>query len=108
MRALRYVSSGQLAWEETASPTAPEATGALVRPLAVARCDLDATMVTSGLFAGPFTVGHEFVAEVLTVGAEVAQHKESDLVLVPFQPSCGRCENCQASRYAACTHFRAP
>ena len=45
--------------------------------------------------------GHEFVAEVLTVGAEVAQHKESDLVLVPFQPSCGRCENCQASRYAA-------
>lgn len=35
--------------------------GALVRPLAVGRCDLDHPMAALGFFPGPFAVGHETV-----------------------------------------------
>ncbi len=40
---------------------------AVVRPLAVSRCDLDIAMAAFGLFPGPFTVGHEIAAEVVDV-----------------------------------------
>ena len=44
---------------------------ALVRPLAVAMCDLDAWLVRGAVpFPGPFALGHEFVAEVVQAGEE--------------------------------------
>ncbi len=110
MRALVLTAPGALAWEEVPDPVvAPH--GALVRPLAVARCDLDAPMATLGLFPGPFAVGHEVVAEVVEVGGEVGGDvalRPGARVCVPFQVSCGGCRTCLAGRTAACTTYRAP
>ncbi len=106
MRALVLTGPGRLAWQEVPDPVvAPH--GALVRPLAVARCDLDAPMAALGLFPGPFPVGHEVVAEVVEVGADVAL-RPGARVSVPFQVSCGACGPCRAGRTAACTTYRAP
>lgn len=107
MRGLTYQGPGVLGWTEQPEPQLP-AGGALVRPVAVARCDLDLGMAAYGLFPGPYVVGHECVAEVVEVGPEVTRTAPGRLVLVPFQVSCGHCEPCRASRYAACTSYRAP
>ena len=69
---------------------------ALVRPLAVATCDLDAAMVSGAApLPGPFAFGHEFVAEVAEVahgrsagqdaqpdGRADERHREDELVHV--------------------------
>jgi len=63
--------------------SSPEA--AVVRPVAVARCDLDVG-VLQGAFPlpGPYPFGHEGVAEVVEVGAAVTSVAAGDLVVVPF------------------------
>jgi alcohol dehydrogenase len=78
-----------------------------VRPLAVARCDLDVPMAVLGLFPGPYPVGHELVAEVVDVGPDV-DVQVGARVSVPFQVSCGDCATCRAGRPSACTTCRAP
>jgi threonine dehydrogenase-like Zn-dependent dehydrogenase len=105
---LTYMRSGQIEWEETPEPELIDPSGALVRPVAVARCDLDLPMVTAGIFPPAFAIGHEFVAEILSVGDQVTQRQVGERVLVPFQPSCGSCTACCQARFAACHRFRAP
>jgi len=106
MRALVTTGPGALGWQEVETPALPGDDGALVRPLAVARCDLDPLMVTSGMFPGPFTVGHECAAEVAVPGPDSGL-REGDVVLVPFQVSCGACGPCRAGRFASCLPERA-
>jgi len=77
---------------------------ALVRPRAVATCDLDALIVAgSSPFAPPFAIGHECVAEVLEVGDGVSSVEPGQLVSVPFQISCGECAACVQGRTSNCS-----
>ena len=108
MRQLIYVAPGQVEWEEIPEPRLDDADGALVRPLAVARCDLDLPMVMAGTFPGPFPVGREFVGEIVAVGEGVAERQVGERVLVPFQVSCGACIACRGGRFGACHQYRAP
>jgi alcohol dehydrogenase len=45
---------------------------------------------------------------VISVGDDVAVHRVGDLVIVPFQPSCGTCASCEHQTFAACSTHRAP
>jgi threonine dehydrogenase-like Zn-dependent dehydrogenase len=108
MRQLTFVEAGVLEWREVAAPRLTDPHAALVRPLAVARCDLDLPMAAAGIFPGPFGVGHEIAAEVVAVGDEVVDIEPGRLVLVPFQVSCGACVACDGRRFGACHTFRAP
>jgi alcohol dehydrogenase len=103
-----FVAAGEVVWADVPEPALPGPDGALVRPLAVARCDLDRPMAALGLFPGPFVVGHEMVAEVVAVGDEVGTHRVGDVVVVPFQVSCGACGPCGRGTFAACSTNRAP
>lgn len=107
MRQLTFIEPGTVRWEEGPDPQPADAAAAVVRPLAVARCDLDIAMAAFGIFPGPFAVGHETVAEVVEVGEEVASVSPGDRVIVPFQVSCGSCPACGGSRYAACEPYKA-
>lgn len=106
MRALVNTAPGELVWQDLPD-VAPPTHGALVRPLAVARCDLDVPMAAFGLFPGPYVVGHELVGEVVGVGADV-ELAVGSRVCVPFQVSCGSCPPCLAGRTVACSTYRAP
>lgn len=104
MRELNFVEAGQLEWREAADPALEGDGQALVRPLAVATCDLD-TGVIAGRFPvpGPFAFGHECVAEVVEVGDAVSSVRPGDRVSVAFQISCGECGACRAGHSGSCT-----
>lgn len=54
-------------------------------------------------FPLPLHLGHECVAEVVEVGAEVEAIRPGQRVVVPFQINCGACRPCQLGRTGNCT-----
>lgn len=128
---LFFERPGRLGWRTVGAPRLNGPGQALVRPIAVARCDLDAAIVEGRApfrgaalhwlrdrlprsvgqrrlfrdapFAGPFPFGHECVAEVLEVGEEVRTVRAGDRVVVPFQIACGACDRCGRGVTASCT-----
>jgi len=104
MRQLYFTRPGELQWRQSPEPQLESDLEALVRPLAVATCDLDRMIVRGGLeLDGEFAFGHECVAEVIDVGDAVKSASCGDLVSVPFQISCGTCAACIEGRTANCT-----
>ncbi len=92
MRQLTFVEPGKVEWRDVPDLTLEGDADALVRPLAVATCDLDTALLAGRVPAqGPFGLGHECVAEVTEVGDSVSSVAPGDLVSVPFQISCGEC-----------------
>ena len=104
MQALHYLGKAQLRWQDIPDAALVETSDAIVRPLAVAACDLDRS-IFEGLapFKPPFVIGHEFAGEVMARGEHVTAVDVGDIVLASFQPSCGACVNCQRGYSAACT-----
>ncbi|MEM9615444.1 MAG: alcohol dehydrogenase catalytic domain-containing protein [Actinomycetota bacterium] len=76
---------------------------AVVRPIAVALCDLDVGVLRGDFpLPGPYPLGHEGVAEVVAIGPEVRSVRVGDRVIVPFQISCGECAPCRRGRTGNC------
>lgn len=103
MKQLTYVAPGRIETWEVASPELQASREAIVRPVAVASCDLDTALVR-GLtpWPGPFPLGHEGVAEVIEVGDDVRAVSPGDTVCLPYQVSCGSCARCNAGLTAQC------
>jgi threonine dehydrogenase-like Zn-dependent dehydrogenase len=103
MRQLEFVEKGKLEWRDAPDPKLGGDGEAIVRPVALATCDLDTAFV-QGLapVAGPFSFGHECVGEVTDVGDSVESVKPGDVVSIPFQISCGECDACRAGRSGNC------
>jgi alcohol dehydrogenase len=95
---------GRVRWVEADTPQCGDDESALVRPLAVATCDLDVGILRGGFPppGAPYPLGHEGVAEVVEVGRAVTAVAPGDRVIVPFQISCGRCAPCRAGHTGNC------
>ena len=127
MQQLTYIRKNSLQWRDIAAPTLQSPDAALVRPFVAARCDGDplflhrdlawamntgvalhyldpvvSTMLGEHPFGGPLAVGHEGVAEVIEVGANVKQFKVGDVVIVPWAISCGSCAHCRVGLTSRC------
>lgn len=104
MQQLMFEGPGGVRWDEVAAPVLGSPDAALVRPLVVATCDLDVAAL-KGIYPmpGPYPLGHEGVAEVMEVGDAVRSVAVGDLVIVPFQISCGACDACRRGRTGNCT-----
>lgn len=106
MRQLTCTGPHQLAWLDVPEPVLQADTDALVRPLAVARCDIDRALIAGAFpLRGPFAVGHECVAEVMALGDSVRHLTLGQRVVVPFQLSCGECVACRAGHSAVCSAY---
>ena len=104
MLQLTYTAPRELQWREAPAPQLDSDDAVLVRPVAVATCDLDALIVEGGSpFPPPFPVGHECVAEVGEIGERVSGLQPGALVSVPFQISCGSCAKCRSGRSSNCS-----
>jgi threonine dehydrogenase-like Zn-dependent dehydrogenase len=103
MRQLEITGVRSAEWREAPAPVLQGDGEALVRPLAVAMCDLDAAFLTGMVpVSEPFPLGHECIAEVVDAGDGVTAAAPGDRVVVPFQISCGTCGACRAGRTANC------
>ena len=104
MQQLTYVGDRRFEWQEVPVPALEGVDDALVRPIAVATCDLD-TGIAQGIapLPGPFAFGHEFVADVVEIGNGVTSVQPGDRVIVAFQINCGRCERCRRGLTASCS-----
>jgi alcohol dehydrogenase len=105
MRQLTFIKPGKFEWHDVAAPKLAADTDAIVKPLVVARCDLD-LYIAAGVvpYPGPFAFGHEAIAEVIDAGPK-ANVKPGDRVVVPFQLSCGRCPACKRGYTNTCEAF---
>jgi threonine dehydrogenase-like Zn-dependent dehydrogenase len=103
VRQLTFVEPGKLEWQEAPEPKLEADGEALVRPVAVATCDLDLGIVRGVVpYQEPFPFGHECVAEVTEVGDAVTSVEPGALVSVPFQISCGECARCRRGQTGNC------
>lgn len=103
MRQLTVVEGGHLEWLDVPDVKLEGDGDAIVRPLAVATCDLDSQIVRGTTpFPLPIPLGHECVGEVVEVGDGVRAVSAGDVVAVPFQISCGECDACTAGHTGNC------
>jgi alcohol dehydrogenase len=103
MKALHYVARHRIEWRSIDAPRLAAPTDALVRPRAVAACDLDRLIaIGRSPFPGPFVLGHEFCGEVVAVGDAIASLRPGDRVVASFQPSCGTCPLCVRGHSSVC------
>lgn len=106
MQQLIREAPGRLAWHEIPEPELRGHAEALVRPLAVATCDLDGPIATGeSPIPGEVAMGHECVAEVLEVGRDVQGFRPGDRVVVPFQVNCGTCAQCRRGLTGSCGRY---
>jgi alcohol dehydrogenase len=105
MQQLNFIETGKLEWREAPEPRLETDRQAIVEPVAIATCDLDTLIVRGAVpLQGPFPFGHEGVARVVEVGDAVQKIVPGDLVSIPFQVSCGSCQQCRRGRSAHCRH----
>lgn len=103
MRQLEITGPGAVEWREAPDPALESDLAALVRPVAVALCDLDSAFLSGQIPVGDgFPMGHECTAEVLEIGDAVTGVAPGDHVIVPFQISCGHCDSCRAGHTGSC------
>ena len=103
MRQLDFIEAGKLEWRDAAEPKLEGDGEAVVRPVAVATCDLDRGLLAGAVPAPEsFAFGHEGIAEVVEVGDAVRQVVPGELVSVPFQISCGECGQCRRGHSGNC------
>ena len=83
MKALVLKGKGNIAYIEKERPTLIDAHGALLKPLLVSPCTSDVHTIWQGSPKRPdLTLGHEVIARVEEVGAEVTDFHVGDVVAV--------------------------
>jgi threonine dehydrogenase-like Zn-dependent dehydrogenase len=106
MRQLTCTAPGVVQWLDVPEPSIVDPTDALVRPVAVARCEIDPFLVLAGPTGGDgFALGHEAVVEVTAVGPQVEGLGIGELALPSFQISCGVCPTCRRGHTANCERY---
>lgn len=104
MRRLVFVGPRRVEWVEAPDPELSTERSAIVRPLVVSTCDMDAVALTGAVrFRSGTPMGHEGVGVVEAVGAGVSGHRIGDVVIVPWQISCGVCDRCLRQQDAYCS-----
>jgi len=103
MRQLTFAGPGKVEWREVPDARLRSAVEAVVRPLAVGRCDLDVGFVRGAAPLPPGSpIGHEMIGEVVDVGDAVRGVRPGQTVIVPSQISCGTCRNCRRGFTGRC------
>jgi L-iditol 2-dehydrogenase len=92
----------------------PGAAEVLVRIDAVAICATDLEIMRHGLpamvdgglpFHKNFTIGHEYMGTVVSLGPAVDEYSIGDRVTVEVHAGCGRCARCRQGMYTACLNY---
>src|SRR5688572_20497527 len=107
MKALVKAKSAPGLWLEEVPVPSIGINDVLVRVHKTGICGTDLHIFTWDQWAQrtipvPMVVGHEFVGEIVKVGANVADFHPGDIVSAEGHVVCGRCRNCLAGRRHLC------
>ncbi len=104
MRALTWQGVNELSVETVPDPRIQDPGDVVVRVRRSATCGSDLHLVGGYI---PFmrrgdVLGHEFLGEVVEVGADVRRHRVGDRVVVSSFVACGRCWYCEQQLFSLC------
>lgn len=105
MKALRWHGKHDIRCENVPDPRIEDARDAIIKVTSCAICGSDLHLYDGfmpGMQSGDI-MGHECMGEVVEVGAG-AKHalKVGDRVVIPFQITCGECEQCRRGNWSVC------
>jgi threonine dehydrogenase-like Zn-dependent dehydrogenase len=104
MKALCWHGKKDIRCDEVDDPRIEHPRDAIVKVTTCAICGSDLHLFDGfipGMMRGDI-LGHEFMGEVVEVGAENKKLKVGDRVVVPFTIVCGECEQCRRGNYSVC------
>ena len=104
MRAVCWHAPRDIRVETVPDPTLLNPRDAIVRVTATAICGSDLHLYNGfipTMRAGD-VLGHEFMGEVVEVGAGVTSLRRGDRVVVPFPIACGSCLPCRQGLTSLC------
>ena len=107
MRAVTFQAPGVVSVEERPSPELIDSEDAVVRIEATGVCGSDLHIFHGRVQIEPgFTIGHEYVGEVIAAGDAVTRVAVGDRVLGCFHTACGTCWFCRRGLYHRCVQSR--
>jgi 2-desacetyl-2-hydroxyethyl bacteriochlorophyllide A dehydrogenase len=107
MRAVTFQAPGEVRIDEKPDPELEGPGDAIVRVDASGVCGSDLHIYHGRVAIEPgFTIGHEYVGEVVAVGDDVTNVKAGDRVLGTYCTACGECFFCLRSDFHKCDRGR--
>src|SRR5215207_7568088 len=105
MRAVVWHGKGDVRVDTVDDPKIQEPTDAIVRVTSTAICGSDLHLYTKlwPVMDEGDIIGHEPMGIVEEVGAEVPNLRPGDRVVIPFNISCGWCDQCSEQMYSQCS-----
>ena len=104
MKAVCWSGTHELSVEDVPEPVLINPRDAIVRVTSTAICGSDLHLYDGyipAMYRGDI-LGHEFMGEVVEVGAAVTNLAIGDRVVVPFTISCGNCFFCESELFSLC------
>ena len=104
MKATCWVGKKKLRVENVPDPQILNARDAIIRVTSTAICGSDLHIYNGFIptMEKGDILGHEFMGEVVEVGAGVSNLRVGDRVVVPFPIACGNCNTCQRGLTSLC------
>jgi threonine dehydrogenase-like Zn-dependent dehydrogenase len=104
MKALCWHGKHDVRCDTVPDPTIEEPRDAIVRVTSCAICGSDLHLYDGFMptMKSGDILGHEFMGEVVEVGAGNRKLKVGDRVVVPFTICCGECEQCRRGNFSVC------
>src|SRR5215217_4242210 len=104
MKALCWYGKHDVRVENVPDPTILNSRDAIIRITSTAICGSDLHLYNGYIptMEQGDILGHEFMGEVVEVGASITNLKVGDRVVVPFTISCGNCFFCQKELWSLC------
>ncbi|HEX2015702.1 MAG TPA: alcohol dehydrogenase catalytic domain-containing protein [Solirubrobacteraceae bacterium] len=107
MLAVTFQAPGEVRLQERPDPELRAPDDAIVRVTATGVCGSDLHIYHGRVAIEPgFTIGHEYVGEVVAAGEAVTSVAVGDRVLGCFQVACGTCRFCRHGHYHKCDRSR--
>jgi threonine dehydrogenase-like Zn-dependent dehydrogenase len=104
MRALCWHGKNDVRIDKVADPKIQNARDAIIKVSSCAICGSDLHILDGYIptMESGDILGHEFMGEVVEVGADNKKLKVGDRVVVPFTISCGNCWFCKKGMFSLC------
>jgi threonine dehydrogenase-like Zn-dependent dehydrogenase len=104
MKALCWHGKGDIRCDTVPDPKIEHGRDAIIKMSACAICGSDLHLMDGYI---PFMergdiLGHEFMGEVVEVGADNKKLKTGDRIVVPFTICCGECQQCLRGNWSVC------